>query len=139
MPTRPSNRRRSHQVFVSHATADKGIALLLCEKMDAVRGVTTFRDDRDIDGGDTIPVNLRDALRLSHEMMVLLTPTSVQRPWVQNEIGAMWALGKLIVPVFYQLEPNQFPSLVRDVKAYPLVEFDRYLTELRKRVRGPKG
>ena len=40
-------------VFVSHATADKWIATVLCEKMEET-GAKTFRDDRDIGGGDDI-------------------------------------------------------------------------------------
>jgi hypothetical protein len=43
--------RTGYQVFVSHATADKWIARVICEKLEQV-GATTFRDDRDIAGGD---------------------------------------------------------------------------------------
>ncbi|MBI1918829.1 MAG: toll/interleukin-1 receptor domain-containing protein [Planctomycetes bacterium] len=42
---------KPYRVFVSHATADKWIAKTLCEKIEGV-GATTFRDDRDINGGD---------------------------------------------------------------------------------------
>ena len=138
-PKRPPNPPPTYQVFVSHATADKGVALLLCDKIDAIRGVSTFRDDRDIDGGEAIPVKLRQVIHQSDEMLVLLTQTSVQRAWVQNEIGAMWVLGKLIVPVFHLIDPAQFPPLVRDVKAYRLDEFERDLADLRERATGGKG
>ncbi len=45
-------------VFISHATADKWIAKTLCEKIESV-GAVTFRDDRDIAGGDDIPEQIR--------------------------------------------------------------------------------
>jgi hypothetical protein len=112
--------------------------LLLCEKIDALRGVTTFRDDRDIDGGEVIPAKLLEALEASDEMLVLVTPAGVQSLWVAHEIGAMWSAHKLIVPVFHQVEPAQFPPLVRDVKAYRLQEFDQYLADLRGRARGTR-
>jgi hypothetical protein len=38
---------KPYQVFVSHATADKWIAKVICERIDAT-GATSFRDDRDI-------------------------------------------------------------------------------------------
>ena len=42
-----SRMRPAYQVFVSHATADKWIATVVCEKIEAT-GATSFRDDRDI-------------------------------------------------------------------------------------------
>ncbi len=49
---------RKYRIFVSHATVDKWVAKVICERLDAA-GVTTFRDDRDIDGGDKIPERIR--------------------------------------------------------------------------------
>jgi hypothetical protein len=46
---------------------------MLCAKIEEV-GVRTFRDDRDIDGGDDIPDAVRAAIEASDEMVVLLTP-----------------------------------------------------------------
>ncbi|NLS98000.1 MAG: toll/interleukin-1 receptor domain-containing protein [Planctomycetaceae bacterium] len=86
---RPSRPR--YQVFVSHATADKWIASTFCEKIDAT-GASTFRDDRDINGGDDIPESIRSQIKQSRELVVLLTPESVDRPWVLLEVGAAWAL-----------------------------------------------
>jgi hypothetical protein len=71
--------KRPYQVFVSHATADKWLATVICEKLEAV-GATTFRDDRDINGGDDIPDRIRTEIRRSQELVVLLTPHSVDRP-----------------------------------------------------------
>ena len=44
-------RAKPYQVFISHATTDKWLAKVLCEKIEAT-GATTFRDDRDIQGGE---------------------------------------------------------------------------------------
>lgn len=63
-----------YQVFVSHATADKWLATTLCEKLEEIAGATTFRDDRDISGGDDIPESIRQQLKASRELLVLLTP-----------------------------------------------------------------
>ena len=49
---------KPYQIFVSHATADKWLAITLCEKLEKA-GASTFRDDRDIDGGDDIPERIR--------------------------------------------------------------------------------
>src|SRR3954470_992619 len=82
-----------YQVFISHATADKWIARTICEKLEAA-GAATFRDDRDIKGGDDIPDEIRRQIKRSKEMLVLLTPKSVDRDWVRFEVGGGWLMSK---------------------------------------------
>lgn len=128
---------RPHRVFVSHATADKWLATVLCEKIEAV-GATTFRDDRDIAGGDDIPEKIRSELVRSQELLVLMTPDSVNRAWVLLEVGAFWGRckGARIVAVMCHVEVDTIPDLIRSKKAIPLNDFDAYLGELTSRVRG---
>ena len=124
-----------YRVFVSHATADKWVARMICEKIEAV-GAATFRDDRDIEGGDAIPRILRDELLDSDEFLLLLTPTSANRPWVTIEIGAAWAKDMRIVPICYQCSAEMIPATIRDNKAFDLNDLDRYLVELVGRIAG---
>ena len=58
---------KPYQVFVSHATADKWLAKTICQKVESA-GATTFRDDRDIDGGDDIPEEIRRQIKQSKEI-----------------------------------------------------------------------
>lgn len=76
-PSRAEN-TKPHLVFVSHATYDKWIAKVLCEKLESVSvGAATFRDDRDIDGGSSIPEAIKGKIRQCSELLVLLTPESI--------------------------------------------------------------
>jgi hypothetical protein len=104
-------RRPRYQVFVSHATSDKWLARMLCEKIEAI-GAKTFRDDRDIDGGDDIPDAVRTAIEKSDEMVVLLTPVSVSRPWVLLEAGAAWQQGLRIVAVLQHIQIEPIPGML---------------------------
>ncbi|MDA1051450.1 MAG: toll/interleukin-1 receptor domain-containing protein [Planctomycetota bacterium] len=124
-----------YQMFVSHATDDKWIATTFCEKIDAT-GASTFRDDRDINGGDDIPEEIRTQIKQSRELVVLLTPESVDRPWVLLEVGAAWGWRKdyRIVPVLCHVTVDAIPDIVKGKKAFQLNEFDQYLKELQKRV-----
>src|SRR5262245_34779869 len=83
----PGQAGSRYQIFISHATADKCLARMLCEKLEGV-GAATFRDDRDIRGGDDIPDEIFRQIRESQEFLVLLTPASINRPWVLLEVGA---------------------------------------------------
>jgi hypothetical protein len=129
----------AYQVFVSHATADKWLATTLCEKIEAT-GATTFRDDRDIDGGDNIPEKIRVAIKKSKELLVLLTPNSVNREWVKVEVGAAWGKREhfRIVAIMCHVDTVPVPAMIRDRKALDLNEFDQYLLELKERTKGPR-
>lgn len=122
-------------VFLSHATADKWLACVLCEKIEAT-GAKTFRDDRDIGGGDDIPDTIRDAIGGADEMVVLLTPHSVNRPWVLMEVGAAWQRGNdmRIIVVRQHIEIEPIPAMLKSKKVFDLNEFDQYLEQLRTRV-----
>lgn len=124
-----------HQVFVSHATADKWLAVTICEKIE-LTGASTFRDDRDIQGGDDIPQEIRTQIKASRELVVLLTPDSVERPWVLLEVGAAWGWrsGYRIVPVLCHVTVDAIPDIIKGKKAYHLNEFDHYLEDLKQRV-----
>ncbi len=131
-----TRRKPEYQVFVSHATADKWIATTFCEKIDKI-GATTFRDDRDINGGDSIPQAIRTEIQVSRELVVLLTPDSIERPWVLLEVGAAWGRRKdyRIVPVLCHVSFDAIPDIIEGKKAFHINDFDNYLAELKRRVK----
>jgi hypothetical protein len=110
----------------------------LCEKIETI-GAKTFRDDRDIAGGDDIPDKIREAIGRSDEMIVLLTPASVNRPWILLEVGAAWQRGGMrIVAVRQHIEIEPIPDMLKSKKVIDLNEFDAYLKELRQRIEALK-
>jgi hypothetical protein len=131
---------KPYQVFISHATADKWLAKVLCEKIEAA-GATTFRDDRDIQGGDDIPEEIRRQIKQSKEVVVLLTPQSAGRQWVILEVGAAWGWSKRIRILFimYHVSVDPIPEMIKNKKAISLNDFDQYTNELAERVRGYHG
>jgi len=127
---------KPYQVFMSHATADKWIAEALCDAIEQA-GAVTFRDDRDIAGGDDIPEEIRREINKSREIVVLLTPQSVNRQWVILEVGAAWGRSKRvrIILIMCHVSVDPIPDMIKNKKAIPLNDFDQYVVELAKRVR----
>ena len=132
-------RKRGYQVFVSHASADKWIATTICEKIEQT-GATTFRDDRDIDGADDISDRIRKEIIGSQELLVLLTPESVNRPWVLLEVGAFWGRSSnaKIVMVLCHTGVDVIPDIIKSKKAILINELPAYLTALKSRVKTAK-
>jgi hypothetical protein len=111
------------------------VATVLCEKIEAI-GAMAFRDDRDIGGGDDIPNEIFEAIASSDEVVVLLTPASVNRPWVLIEIGAALARGARmrVIALLEHVEIEPIPSMLKAKKVFSLNDFDRYLDELSARI-----
>ncbi len=128
--------RKPYRVFISHATSDKWIAKTICEKIE-LRGAETFRDDRDIHGGDDIPEEIRRQINLAKEVIVILTPDSVNRQWVTLEIGAAWGRSNKtrIIILMCHVAVDPIPDLIKSKKALHLNEIDQYLADLSERVK----
>ncbi|MEW6252246.1 MAG: toll/interleukin-1 receptor domain-containing protein [Planctomycetota bacterium] len=126
---------RNYLVFISHATADKWLARAICEKVEQV-GATTFRDDRDIDGGDRIPDTIRRKIIESDELLVVLTPESAERAWVLLEVGAAWGRRRdaRIIAILCHVTFDRIPDIIDAKKAYTLNDFEEYLRSLRRRL-----
>src|SRR5262245_38159413 len=113
--TKPKT-REPYLVFVSHATADKFIAKVICQKIEEI-GAEFFRDDRDIQGGDDIPERIREHIEECDEFLIILSPQSIGRQWVLVELGAAWFSGKRIVPICYHIDMQALPDLIKLKKA----------------------
>lgn len=127
----------NYQVFVSHASADKWIAKAICAELKK-RGVGSFRDDRDIAGGDDIPETLVREIVKSKELVVVLTPNSIQRPWVMLEVGAAWGRRRRIIAILCHVNTDPIPAIIKSKKAYALNDLDQYLSEVAGRAKKAK-
>lgn len=65
-----------------------------------------------------------------------MTPESIHRDWIKLEIGMAEILDKRIIPVLYHVEPENILGILRDRRSFRLDEFDDYLRDVGKRVRG---
>jgi hypothetical protein len=122
-----------YTVFISHSTKDRFIAQQvagLIQEAGGGLGIETFLDERDIEFGGSIPERVSREIRDCGELVVLLSESSVDRPWVLIEIGAAWVLEKRIVAVMDKLSPDQVPDVIAPYRAVDLNEVQDYIDEL---------
>lgn len=103
-----------------------------------VYGVKTFLDEKDIEGGESIPASIRRNVQQCNEFIVLLSRNSIDRPWVLIEVGAAWVLEKRIVAITDKVTPEEMPDIITPYKAIDLNNFDEYLEQLLKRAKVDK-
>ncbi len=99
-------------VFISYASGDGGIADELRNDLEK-NGLKCFMAEKDIQVAMEWQDSIRAALIGSKRVLVLLTPRSINRPWVLMETGAAWALGKALIPALSHVAANELLDPIR--------------------------
>lgn len=90
-------------VFISHISEEGNIALLLKEIISRDFGehvkVFVSSDHTSIDAGAVWLTTLKEALVKADVVIILCSNASVQRPWVQFELGGAWLRGTPVIPI----------------------------------------
>ncbi len=126
-----------YRVFLSHAHKDRWIAKQCARLIEeaAKPHVEVFFDEKDIEGGQSIPDSVRTGIEKCDEFVVLLSRYSKDRPWVLIEMGAAWGLRKPIIAIIDKIGPKEMPDIVSPYKAIDLNDFDQYIHQFLKRTK----
>ncbi len=126
-------------MFVSHSGLDTWVAKQIARGI-ADCGATPFLDEAEIDVGADFEGDILAFLEKAHELVVLLTPWALDRPYVWAEIGAAWGRRIPIVGLVHGLSAAELqarpgiPILLKKRDLLPLNDIDVYLGQLRTRV-----
>ena len=75
------------KLYFAHASENKGVAKPLANRMVA-NGIDVWFDEWEIGTGDSLRRKMEGGLSNCTHFLVLLTPESVGKPWVETEIDA---------------------------------------------------
>ncbi|MHB9133966.1 MAG: TIR domain-containing protein, partial [Armatimonadota bacterium] len=92
-----------NSIFISHATADDAVVKMLREKLEE-RGLSVWVDSRKLRGGDGLRPEIEQAIREARQVLVVLSPATVNSTWVQDEVAlarevAATKAGYRVIPV----------------------------------------
>ena len=133
-------RTKSRLVFISHSSADMWVAKQIAREIEAC-GATPFLDEAHIDVGADFEDDILNFLERAHELVVLITPWALDRPYVWAEIGAAWCRRIPIVALLLGLTPTELqtrpgaPVFLKKRNLLQLNDIDIYLQQLAERVR----
>lgn len=86
----------STKIFISYSHVDIQFAAQVANMLNEL-GIDYFFDKK-IKWGESIPDEIKKALSECTEVLLILSPASINSPYVQREIGQAEALGKTILP-----------------------------------------
>lgn len=114
------------RVFLSYTTADQVIARKIAEALIA-QGVETWWDQWEIRAGDSLRQKIEEGLGRCTHFVVLLSATSIQKPWVNAELDVAF-VRKLndqcrLIPLRYGIEPSDLPTLLQGLRS-PTISAD---------------
>lgn len=101
-----------YRVFVSYAHEDKAKARKLKDYLAGL-GLRVVWDES-IRPGERFSDRIRRDISRAHLFVPLLTPVSVERPWVHHETGFAMGLGVPVLPVAMDTVP---PAMIGDLQA----------------------
>ena len=120
MPLTDKEKGRPQQVFISYAANDQSVARRVA---DALRGagLSVWFDEWVLLPGDSISQRIDEGLQASDLLLVLLSPSSVESRWVQEELNATLSLELRTRGV------TVVPALIADCEMPPLLATRQYL------------
>lgn len=114
-------------IFISHITEEKDIALelkaLLEESFLGMMDIFVSSDDTSISAGTRWLDNISNSLGNCSIELILCSPKSVKRPWINFEAGAGWVRNIPVVPLCHSgMEPTNLPIPLNLLQAVKLSE-----------------
>lgn len=132
--------QKSTKIFISSTERDLDIAKDLAKRLQKI-GFRVFTDEdaktRDKKGRRTIDRGLRH-LRISDEILLLLTENGIASDKVIFDIGGAFALHKKITPVVVGVDVDKLPVMVKHLPHIRYAELEDYLAVLKQGVEAPK-
>lgn len=133
-------RMKKRMVFVSHSARDTWVARQIAREIARCEA-QPFLDEAEIEVGQDFEEEILESLEEADELVVLMTPWALDRPYVWAELGAAWSRRIPIVILLHGMTPADFqsrpgiPVFLKKRNMVDLNAIDSYLSGLRRRVR----
>lgn len=119
-------------VFLSYTSENLDLARRIAETLEA-NGIETWWDKWCISPGDSLRQKIDEGISECTHFLVLLTPQSISKPWVNQEMdaGLVRKLGKQcrFLPLRYELPASELPPLLSGMHS-PEIAADEDITQL---------
>jgi hypothetical protein len=112
-----------HEVFLSHSNQDRGFVDELANELNR-HGVRVWYSPTDIMGGQQWHDEIGSALRRCDWFVIVLSPRSVESPWVKSELMYVFRHNRLrdrVIPLLY--EACDFEELSWKLPEFQMIDF----------------
>ncbi len=103
-------------IFISHSTADSAFAERVHQFMQS-QGLSVFRAPFSIEPGQNWTNEIKLNLRSAGMVLFLASRAACNSPFVQQELGGAFFSDKRIVPVVWEIAPEELPGWIPQSQA----------------------
>jgi tetratricopeptide (TPR) repeat protein len=100
----------SKHIFISHATADDAFVADLRRMLEG-QGLTIWVDSRNLRGGNKLNPAIEQAIQTARQILVVISPQTVNSPWVRQEIKQALAVEQQRQDDGYRVIPLLLPGI----------------------------
>lgn len=122
------------RAFLCHASEDKKIVGSIAKKFQE-NGIDTFWDEWEIGPGDSLRRKIEEGIKGCTHFIAFLTPISIRKNWVNEEIDAAFVQNVegecKFIPLRHKLELKDVPPLLRG-KYSPEIDSDNEQSSIEK-------
>ena len=123
--------KKSPHVFLSYGSDDRDLAKKIAQRFTEA-GIDTWWAEWEISAGDSLRQKIDQGLEGCTHFVILLSPSSIQRPWVNAEMDAgfvkkMNATSR-VIPLRFDFPVAQLPPLLSGLLC---PEIDKDLTQIK--------
>jgi len=109
----------SYSVFISFQGADERLARRISQALSA-QGIQVFIAPYSIPPGTKWSAQIANALNRSEMVLFLASRQALASPYVAQEIGGAHFSKKLLVPVIWEIAPEELPGWAKEYQALDL-------------------
>jgi hypothetical protein len=108
--------RHSLKVFLSYSHKDEEYGRKLRKILSTYPDILRIFTPEMLSAGEGWSSKLKDEISHCDVFMVLLSANTINSEWVLSELGAAWALNKLIIPVIISETRYKIPLDLEDIQ-----------------------
>jgi len=129
-------------VFISYSVKDKELAEFLHKHLSN-EGLKVFRAPISVKPGERWDKKILDNLNKSPWVLFLASKAACKSAIVQQEVGIALGSQKNLVPIVWNMNPEELPGFVKNMQALDLRkktldEVTEQILEISKRIKGSK-
>ena len=144
----PHSEKIPHSIFISHTHSDQAIAHALNKIIKDLFGdhiTVNYSTSKGLEGGINAGEDwfrwITEQVQAADISLILLTPASIQKPWVLWEAGAVTGVAlstgtvnlRKVRPLVYQIDSSQIPSpfqRVQTTRGDKVSEMKRFFSDM---------
>lgn len=123
---------KAHDIFFSYSHEDKQIASELEVRLTNA-GFSCFMSEKHLAVTAAWQGEIRDRIKASEYILLLITPRSKNSKWVLLEAGAAWILGKKLIPLLQFCSIDDLSEPIKASQARVIetpIQIDKLISEL---------